>query len=169
MANGKTGFPGWLKLLGLGVAGFFALMVGIIMLAVLVAGSKPSDTGLKDCQEQNDSLRSQIVALEKQLKNPVPEPTQEPAKLEEPDGSFGSGTMVVGKDIQPGRYKSAGATGSLCYYVRLKGFSGEMGDIISNELAQPDDGAVIVNIKKTDAGFQSKGCDRWSPMTETGK
>lgn len=52
----------------------------------------------------------------------------------------------------------------MCYHTRLKGFSGEMTDIIANEVVQPADGAVIVTIKPTDAGFQSKGCARWEPL-----
>ena len=166
MGNERTRLPRWLKLLGIGVGGFFALMIGLIVLAAIVAGSSPSDAALKECQKLNEELRAQIAVLERAKPRSAPAEQAPEPKQEEPDGSFGSGTMVVGKDIQPGRYKSAGAVPGAfaCYYVRLKGFSGELDDIISNEIARADDGAVIVNIQKTDAGFQSKGCARWEPL-----
>lgn len=162
MTNGKTKFPRWLMLLGLGVGGFFALVIGLIVVAALAAGSSPSDAALKECQRQNSDLRARLSALES---GRSAAPAAAPAPAQD-DGSFGPGTMIVGKDVKPGRYRSAGAADGamLCYYERLRGFSGEPGDLISNEVAQPQDGAVIVNIKATDAGFQSKGCGRWVPL-----
>ena len=118
--------------------------------------------------------RRSASAFEAPITTPaVYEPAEAPAPVEPaeptlPEGSFGNGTMVVGKDIKAGKYKSAGAApGSvvpICYYTRLKGFSGEITDIIANEAVQPADGAVIVNIKPTDVGFQSKGCAPWVPL-----
>jgi hypothetical protein len=64
----------------------------------------------------------------------------------------------VGKDIQPGTYRTrSGSPG--CYYARLKGFSGSFGDILSNN--NTDDPA-IVTIAASDKGFQSTGCDTWT-------
>jgi len=150
------------------VGGFFAVVAGLIVVAVLAAGNSPSDMALKECQAENEELRAKLAQLagasERSAAPPAPAPEAPPA----PNGSFGNGTMVVGKDIKPGKYKSAGAEpGSpvpMCSHTRLKGFSGEMTDIISNEVVQPADGAVIVTIKPTDAGFQSKGCARWEPL-----
>src|SRR5579863_9494568 len=44
---------------------------------------------------------------------------------------FGDGTFVVGKDIQPGTYRTRVASPS-CYYARLKGFGGTVDDILAN-------------------------------------
>ena len=71
--------------------------------------------------------------------------------------TFGSGTKVVGKDIQPStrtRHDSSG-----CYFARLKGFSGSVDDILANDNT---DARVVVTILPTDAGFQSSNCDTWS-------
>lgn len=79
--------------------------------------------------------------------------------------TFGDGTFMVGKDIQPGTYRTRSGT-SGCYWSRLAGFSGGIGDILANDNA--DDNA-IVTIAPTDKGFQSVGCGTWtndlSPVT----
>jgi len=72
--------------------------------------------------------------------------------------TFGGGTLVVGKDIQAGTYRTRHDR-SGCYFARLKGFSGTLGDIIANDNT---DAPVVVTILATDAGFQSTRCDTWS-------
>ena len=71
---------------------------------------------------------------------------------------FSDGTHVVGQDVSPGTYRTrVGSPG--CYYARLAGFSGDLGDIISNE----NTGApVVVAISPTDKGFVSRGCGVWT-------
>lgn len=70
-----------------------------------------------------------------------------------PDGAIPSGTLIVGEDIEPGKY---GGRGESCYWARLSGFSGEVGDIIKNGLASSSETAVTV--KAGDRGFESSGC-----------
>jgi hypothetical protein len=65
----------------------------------------------------------------------------------------GTGTYMVGTDIQPGTYRADASGG--CYYARLSGLGGEIDDIISNDNA---DGPVIVVIKPTDAAFTANRC-----------
>lgn len=72
--------------------------------------------------------------------------------------TFGSGTLVVGKDIQAGTYRTRHDS-SGCYFARLKGFSGTVDDILANDNT---DFRVVVTILPTDAGFQSSRCDTWS-------
>jgi hypothetical protein len=71
---------------------------------------------------------------------------------------FGDGTFQVGKDIQPGTYRTRVGS-SNCYYARLKGFGGSLGEIITNE--NTDDPAVVT-IAATDKGFQSQNCGTWT-------
>lgn len=66
--------------------------------------------------------------------------------------TFGEGTYIVGKDIEPGKYRSE--TGA-DYWARLKGFSGELKDIIANEAFIS--GSTLVEIKSTDVGFSTSG------------
>lgn len=68
----------------------------------------------------------------------------------------GNGTFLVGTDIQPGTYRSDG--GSLCYWARLSGLSGGLGDIISNSISP---GQQFVEVRASDAAFQSNGCGAW--------
>ena len=47
-----------------------------------------------------------------------------------------------------------------CYWARLKGFTGDLGDILANDNVV---GAyAVVTISKTDKGFESNGCGEWS-------
>lgn len=81
------------------------------------------------------------------------------AEAAEPSASFGNGTWRVGEDIEPGTYRTDGASG--CYWERLSGFSGEFGDIISNDFTS---GPSTVTIQPSDAGFSSQGCGTWELM-----
>ena len=94
----------------------------------------------------------------------LPPSTMEPTRPSSVASSFGNGTWIVGADITPGTYRSAG--GSNCYWERLKGFGGTLDEIIANDNAS---GPTIVTIAATDKGFSSARCNRWtadlSPIT----
>jgi hypothetical protein len=86
---------------------------------------------------------------------PTPEPTAKPAPT---FPQFGDGTYQVGKDIQPGTYRTlTGSSG--CYYARLKGFGGTVGEIIANNIT---DAPAIVSIASSDMGFESQSCGTWT-------
>src|SRR6266446_5325162 len=85
----------------------------------------------------------------------TPKPTQKPQPT---FATFGDGTFQVGKDIQPGTYRTRVGS-SNCYYERLKGFSGSTNDIIANNNT---DAPAIVTIKPTDKGFTSQNCGTWT-------
>jgi len=70
---------------------------------------------------------------------------------------FSQGTFFVGRDIAAGTYRTRG--GSYCYWERLRAFTGAFGAIIANDNPR---GSAIVTIKRTDLGFKSHGCGRWS-------
>ena len=73
--------------------------------------------------------------------------------------TFGSGTHQVGPDIPAGVYRNEGDRDG-CYWERLSGFSGEIGDVIANNF---DNVRQIVEIKATDAGFSTDSdCGIWS-------
>jgi len=83
--------------------------------------------------------------------------TQDLSQITKSTTTFDDGLYIVGTDIQPGTYKSSGQAS--CYYSRLAGFSGDLGDIISNENT---DTAAIVTIASTDKGFKSSRCGTWT-------
>jgi len=73
-------------------------------------------------------------------------------------GSFGGGTKRVGVDISAGTYRTRRSV-STCYWERLRGFSGELKDIIANDITP---GYQVVTISSTDKGFSSNRCGTWS-------
>jgi hypothetical protein len=66
----------------------------------------------------------------------------------------------VGTDIQPGTYRTRSAS-SGCYWERLSGFGGSMGEILANENT---DGPAVVTIASSDKGFKSQGCGTWTTV-----
>ena len=88
-----------------------------------------------------------------------PAATTESTKTREP--GFGDGTWIVGTDVPPGIYATAG--GSLCYWSRLSGFGGSLGEIIANEVSG---GRTVVEIEPDDQGFETNGCGDWRPASE---
>jgi hypothetical protein len=66
---------------------------------------------------------------------------------------------LVNIDIAPGTWRNEGSTG--CYWARLTGFTGDMGEIIANGLA---DEQQIVTISSSDAGFEAKDCGTWTKV-----
>ena len=68
-----------------------------------------------------------------------------------------NGTYLVGTDIEPGRYRSPGVDGSLCYYDQTN----DKGDILDQGVAPS--GPSIADLK---AGrkFKSSGCQPWTKI-----
>lgn len=79
------------------------------------------------------------------------------AELDVAEGTIpGSGLFLVGEDIQPGTYRGEG--GSMCYWARLSGTSGELDDVIANGLPE---GPTVVTIAESDVAFETRGCSDW--------
>jgi hypothetical protein len=70
-----------------------------------------------------------------------------------------AGTHVVGRDIQPGQYRTGGdAQGGPCYWARLSDTSGDRSAIIANDIAH---GATTITIESGDGAFKTSGCQDW--------
>jgi hypothetical protein len=65
-----------------------------------------------------------------------------------------NGTFIVGADIFPGRYRTAGEPG--CYWARLS--SGNARDIIEGHR---NSGPQVVEIKDSDTAFLTQECGMW--------
>ncbi|MCX5409304.1 hypothetical protein OHA37_36300 [Streptomyces sp. NBC_00335] len=95
---------------------------------------------------------------------PTSTPTPTPSTVEKaPAGEIpGDGTYVVGKDIRPGTYRTAGAEEDdafpNCYWARLSGTSGELKEIIANDNSE---GPTTVTISAADKAFKTTGCQTW--------
>ncbi len=107
----------------------------------------PTDLAKRD---QMASFFSRALGL-----SPITPP---PPTTTVPLETFGDGTWIVGRDISEGTYRTAASKG-LCYGARLFGFSGELDDIIANEI---DTESLIVTIMSSDAGFESSRCHTWT-------
>jgi hypothetical protein len=71
----------------------------------------------------------------------------------------GTGTFLVGSDVIPGTYRSSGSASRDCYWERLSGLGGTMGDIIANGSSS---GPLVVTIEPTDKAFTSSHCTPWT-------
>ena len=80
--------------------------------------------------------------------------------------SFGTGTWLVGSDIEPGRYFTNPDRG--CYWERLSGLGGTSDDRIANDFISFDSAQVIVDIDPSDVAFSTnEACGTWdqSPVS----
>ena len=85
------------------------------------------------------------------LSAPVPAPAA---------GSIPPGRWLVGRQVPAGEYETNAQSG--CYWERLRGFSGNLRDIIANDFVG-DAGRQIVSISSSDEGFYSDSdCGTWS-------
>lgn len=94
--------------------------------------------------------------------SPAPETTTSeatPTKDPGPASTFaGDGEYLVGEDIAPGTYKTAGPDDDFgCYWARLKNASGEFDAIIANNNLN---GPGRVTLKKGEY-FQTQRCQEW--------
>ncbi|MEU5954368.1 hypothetical protein [Streptomyces sp. NPDC047525] len=137
-------------------------MAGFAIGAVIVAAV----TGGSDSGEGAKSSAT-VTATETVTGSVMPESTPKPsasASEEEEsagDGIPGDGTFVVGTEIKPGTYRTAGpADGDIdsCYWARLKGTSGDAGDIITSGVTK---GPATVTISPGDKAFQTGDCKDW--------
>jgi len=124
------------------------IFLGVLVLCVLfvvamIGGSKSSS-----------STSTDSTGIQRDISEKVNTPTP----TDDPNPHFTDGTHEVGKDIQPGTYRTRKPSNG-CYFSRLKGFSGSLSDIIMNENT---DTPAIVTIAVSDAGFKSSNCGTWT-------
>jgi hypothetical protein len=81
--------------------------------------------------------------------------------------TFGAGKHLIGKDIPPGRYYATPAAG--CYWERLSGLGGSLGEIIANDFVSTDLAQAIVDIGASDLAFSTDAdCGTWYPTARLG-
>ncbi|MFG2880265.1 hypothetical protein ACGFYU_35500 [Streptomyces sp. NPDC048337] len=73
----------------------------------------------------------------------------------------GKGTFEVGKDVQPGTYRTTGNGSAGCYWERAKDSSGEADSIIANDNVT---GSSYVTIAAGDKIFKSSDCKDWEAV-----
>ncbi|WP_244258106.1 hypothetical protein [Streptomyces sp. Tu 2975] len=161
---GRQGRPSRVKKwLTHGGAAFIALIVG----AAVAGGGEAdggADTAAVDAQAQPAATATVTAEAEPaptvtETVTATPEPPKK-AELPGPATSFeGDGEYLVGTDIKPGTYKTAGSDGEFgCYWARLKDASGEFDAIIANNNLK---GPGRVNLNKGEY-FQTQRCAEWT-------
>lgn len=136
------------------------IIIGVIVVILLIFGAansknSPSTTTATTPTTVTQTTPTSAVTASHPTATPTPVPTAKPTPS---FATFGDGTYQVGKDIQPGTYRTRSASAG-CYYERLKGFSGGVGDILAND--NTDDPA-IVTILASDKGFDAQNCGTWT-------
>ena len=132
-------------------ASFLATVLMLVILAACAGEATPTDTPT--------SLPPTPTTTPSPTPSPASTPTSTPTPtLSGPSTTFGGGVWIVGVDILPGTYRNSDSTAT-CYWARLSGFGGGLGDTIANELS---DSTQTVTINSTDAGFESNDCGTWT-------
>src|SRR5947207_5350966 len=130
------------------------VVVGVVLLPLLgcIGISALEAGGSMAVQQAANSTATQTAQF------PSTQTTQ-PVNILTPSktyAQFGDGMFQVGKDIQPGTYRTrVGSPG--CYYARLRGFNTT--EIISNDNT---DAPAIITIVPTDIAFESRNCGTWA-------
>jgi hypothetical protein len=122
--------------------------ISLLVLVLLIAGCTAL---IASSGDDNDDSSTPAAAGETDAGEETPD---------EPEG-IDDGTYRVPNELAAGTYRSTGD--STCYWARLKGFSGELSDVIANGNNSPE----IVAVGKKDAGFETRGCGDWVPAKET--
>jgi len=73
----------------------------------------------------------------------------------------GDGIYLVGPDIAPGTYRSAGPLDGFGYWARLSDTSGTLDGIIAN--GNPS-GPTVVTIRASDKAFETTGMQDWKKI-----
>jgi hypothetical protein len=149
-----------MRLIALLIAG---ALFGALGFATNSLGSSSFPHGDVDCDGDRDSVDALRILQDLAATNPLPAGCQAEATPQPtPTGpviSFGDGTHIVGTDIDAGTYRNSDSSGG-CYWERLSGFGGTLGEIIANNFS---DHLQIVTINPTDVGFSSTDCGTWAP------
>lgn len=134
-----------------------ASIVAMCGLGGVLVASAPKTTTTRDVATEEPAQAHAAAPSEPEA--PAPAPPTTAAKPTIP----GDGTLVVGKDIQPGRYRG-NLDGGPCYWSRLSSFegSGIDGIIANDNIAGP----TVIEIAPTDVGLKSTRCGGWQPATE---
>jgi hypothetical protein len=73
------------------------------------------------------------------------------------NGPFGSGTYLVGEDIAPGQYRTAGE--SFCGWSRNRDTTGDLDAIIANGIVQ---GPTTMTVRESDGAIEFSGRCTWT-------
>ncbi len=79
----------------------------------------------------------------------------------------GNATYSVGGTIAPGLYKGSVGSEAGCYWERASDFSDEFESVIANNFVPGPTSPIYVEIKGTDAKFETSDCGAWTEARST--
>jgi hypothetical protein len=130
-----------------------ALIANLAIIAIIVNSGDPAATATVSTSGHPE---------EQTLPAPAAPPASLPALPPGLATTFNEGRFVVGTDIAPGTYHTAGPSGELdCYWERLKDTNGATDSIIANNLGP---GPATVTINTSDGAFQTRWCSTWTKV-----
>jgi len=139
-----------------------ALLAFFVGFAIGAAGEDKATTATST---SSPAVSAPEVSAPTQAATTPPAATPPAAPAPPPPGprtTFGEGQYLVGEDIAPGRYKTAGPDKSAsfpsCYWARLRNDSGEFSAIIANGNTEGP-GSVTV---RTGEYLEARGPCDWS-------
>jgi hypothetical protein len=141
------------------------LKIFALISAVVVAGAVACTAAVTNsAQDAIDNLPN-VVTPEPGTPTPTIHATAGPKKVS-PPAVLHDGVLLVGKDVKAGTFRATVPSSELgtsvpsCYVARLRGTSGELGDIITNQNRYPGD-VVTVTVRASDAAVEVHGCGKW--------
>ncbi|MGW5349959.1 hypothetical protein ACWERV_05460 [Streptomyces sp. NPDC004031] len=126
-------------------------------LAIGIAACGPSDDSAGSSGSSGSSAKGGDTASAPAAPSSAPAQKKEDKPADKP-AFKGNGTFEVGKDIQPGTYRTSGNSDGMCYWERDKDAKGDTDSIIANDTVY---GSSYVTIKPTDKIFTSTDCKDW--------
>lgn len=140
---------------------FLCCSGGVVMVAASGGGEDEPPVAASEPGPARAGESAGAIPAETAEPEPAPEPEPEPEP--EPPG-FGAGVWEVGDEIPPGTYVTVVPGDGIfdsCYWARLSGFSGELDDILANDLV--DGGSRgRVEIRSSDTGVAFSGGCTWT-------
>lgn len=142
----------------MGMAGRLTLsaVVGVVVIGVVSANA---DTGAGGGSSGSGSEGSSASAGHNTTGTNVPGTPQ--AVTRKKVSLDGDGDFRVGRDIEPGTYRSRGNTDGPCYWERAKDAAGDTNSLLANGRVR---GTGYVTVKATDKVFKSSGCKGWEAV-----
>ncbi|MFF7837467.1 hypothetical protein ACFZC6_01310 [Streptomyces ossamyceticus] len=148
-----------------------AISAASLLVGVGIGASGDSGSPADGSTDAKAGPRPTVTVTETKAERIDPEPastvtetatvTAKPKKTKEsgPASSFsGEGEYLVGEDVKPGTYKTAGADSEFgCYWERAKDASGEFDSIIANNNLEGP-GRVTLNDGEY---FKTNRCKEW--------
>jgi hypothetical protein len=140
--------------LGYSIPGIvFVIVLLLVLVVTLVDRATSADDSSDAAAPSAMPPPATVAAPTTDTLGPAPEPP-----------GFGDGTYLVGTDVQPGLYRTDGAT--TCSWRRLSDLSGDYDAILASDYFS--DGQAYVEILPTDGAFSTDDCGRWAPVSVGG-